>query len=287
MGSLASYYQAKPGSVLDVDHAFYDRLASESPSREQVERFEIPIRSGYAWEVPAGHLCRIITTAAGPQCGDFNVWNRHNPRERLWTSRTRQLQGTHVTRYDRLWSTLPYLRPLLTITNDTLEDYGTDADGGRVHDLLGSRCDPYINRILTGEDADVHCHSNLTRAVLPYGLTELDVHDVLNIFTVTGINPDGEYFMKPSPAKPGDFFEFFAEQDLLCALSTCPAGDLSVPMWGPDARDPIEVCRPLDVEILRPDPALVNDWTPPPTARYTGLHGLDFPERRTDTRHRR
>ncbi len=167
------------------------------------------------------------------------------------------------------------------------EDYGTDADGGRVHDLLGSRCDPYINRILTGEDADVHCHSNLTRAVLPYGLTELDVHDVLNIFTVTGINPDGEYFMKPSPAKPGDFFEFFAEQDLLCALSTCPAGDLSVPMWGTDARDPIEVCRPLDVEILRPDPALVDGWTPPPTAQYAGLHGLDFPERRTDTRHRR
>lgn len=135
MGTLAGYYQAGPGSVLEVDHAFYDRLASESPRREPVERFEIPIRSGYAWEVPAGHLCRIITTSAGPQCGDFNVWNRHNPRERLWTSRTRQLQGTHVTRYDRLWSTLPYLRPLLTITNDTLENYGIDADGGRVHDL--------------------------------------------------------------------------------------------------------------------------------------------------------
>jgi uncharacterized protein len=284
MGTPEGYYQAGPGSVLEVDHGFYDRLASERAGRELVERFEIPIRSGYAWEVPTGHLCRIVTTAAGPQCGDLNVWNRHNPRERLWTSRTRQLQGTHVTRYDRLWSTLPYLRPLLTITNDTLEDYGTDSDGGRVHDLLGSRCDPYINRILTGEDVDVHCHSNLTRAVLPYGLTEFDVHDVLNIFTVTGINAAGEYFMKPSPAKPGDFFEFFAEQDLLCAMSTCPAGDLSIPMWGPDARDPIEVCRPLEVEVHRPDPALVNDWTPPPTARYAGMHGLDFPERATDTR---
>jgi uncharacterized protein YcgI (DUF1989 family) len=41
--------------------------------------------------------------------------------------------------------------------------------------------------MLTGEDFDFHCHSNLTRAVLPYGLTELDVPDVLNIFTVTGI----------------------------------------------------------------------------------------------------
>ncbi|GAB3715293.1 hypothetical protein GCM10027590_11550 [Nocardiopsis nanhaiensis] len=71
---------------------------------------------------------------------------------------------------------------------------------------------------------DVHCHSNLTRAVLPYGLTEFDVHDVLNVFQCTGLNADDQYFMKASPARPGDFFEFFAEQDLLCALSTCPAG---------------------------------------------------------------
>jgi uncharacterized protein len=277
MGSTSAFYQTEARSILDVDRGLYDRLASNTDSRELIEQFVIPIRSGQAWEVPAGYLCRVITTPDGPQCGDFNVWNRHNPRERLWTSRTRQLQGTHVTRYDRLWSTLPYLRPLLTITNDTLEGYGVDEHGGRIHDLLGSRCDPYINRILSGTDFDFHCHSNLTRAVLPYGLTEFDVHDVLNIFTVTGINDEGEYFMEPSPAKPGDFFEFFAEQDLLCALSTCPAGDLSLPLWGPDARDPIEVCRPLAIEVYRPATELTAGWTPPPTAEYQGLHGLTFP----------
>ncbi|WP_028925813.1 urea carboxylase-associated family protein [Pseudonocardia acaciae] len=280
MSMTSAYYQAPPGSVLDVDRDFYDRLAEAAETtdrREMVERFVIPIRSGKAWEVPAGHLCRILITPEGPQCGDFNVWNRHNPRERMWTSRTRQLQGTHVTRYDRLWSTLPYLRPLLTITKDTLEWYGVDEDGGRIHDLLGARCDPYVNRLFSERDFDFHCHSNLTRAVLPWGLTELDVHDVLNIFTVTGINADGNYFMKPSPATPGDFFEFFAEQDLLCALSTCPAGDLSVPMWGPDARDPIEVCRPLAVEVYRPAEELTRGWTPPATAPYRGVHGLGFP----------
>ena len=51
-------------------------------------------------------------------------------------------------------------------------------------------------------------------------------------------------------------------------------------MWGPDARDPVDVCRPLEIEVLRPEAALVADWTPPRTARYAGLHGLDFPERR-------
>ena len=41
--------------------------------------------------------------------------------------------------------------------------------------------------MLTGKDFDYHCHSNLTRAVLPYGLTEFDVHDVLNVFQCTGM----------------------------------------------------------------------------------------------------
>ena len=34
--------------------------------------------------------------------------------------------------------------------------------------------------------------------------------------------------MRACPAKKGDCLEFFAEIDLLCALSTCPGGDLSV-----------------------------------------------------------
>ncbi|WP_017607930.1 urea carboxylase-associated family protein [Nocardiopsis xinjiangensis] len=276
MGSPEAAYQAGEGSALGVETAFYDRLAKHTEDRELVERFVLPIRSGRAWEVPAGYLCRI-STPEGPQVGDLNIWNRYNPRERLWASRTRQLQSAHVSRHDRLWSTLPYLRPLVTVTGDTLDRYGTDEEGGRVHDLLGTRCDPYVNRMLTGEDFDRHCHSNLTRAILPYGLTEFDVHDVLNVFQCTGLNDQDQYFMKASPARPGDFFEFFAEQDLLCALSTCPGGDLSVPLWGPDARDPIEVCRPLGVEVHRPSPALTKGWSVPPTAAYQGRHGLTGP----------
>jgi uncharacterized protein len=38
-----------------------------------------------------------------------------------------------------------------------------------------------VNQLLTGERFDLHCHSNLTRAILPYDLTEFDVHDVLNV----------------------------------------------------------------------------------------------------------
>lgn len=273
MGNYPAAYQ---GDALGVDRELYDRIAESLRDRELVEQFILPPRSGRAWEVPAGHVCRI-TVPEGPQVGDFNVWNRNDPRERMWASRTRQLQAAHISAYDRIWSTLPFLRPLLTVTNDSLAGYGPDEHGGRVHDLLGTRCDPYVNQMLTGEPFDYHCHSNLTRAVLPYGLTEFDVHDVLNVFQCTGLNDEDRYFMKACPAQKGDFFEFFAEIDLLCALSTCPGGDLSVHMWGPDAGDPRDVCRPLGVEVYRVDDQVLTGWQPPERAAYSQLHGMTIP----------
>jgi uncharacterized protein YcgI (DUF1989 family) len=53
--------------------------------------------------------------------------------------------------------------------------------------------------MLTGTDFDFHCHSNLTRAIIPYGLTEADVHDNVNLFQVTGLNKEDQYFMQVYP----------------------------------------------------------------------------------------
>ena len=268
---------AYKGSALDVDTEFYARLGADTERRELIDGFTIPIRAGRAWKVPQGHLCRIIAPE-GPQVGDLNVWNWNNPRERMWAGRTRQLQRAHVSTMDRIWSTLPYIRPLLTFTNDSLADYGRDSEGGRVHDLLGTRCDPYVNKLLTGIDFDFHCHSNLVRAIAPFGLIEADVHDVLNVFQCTGLNDNDQYFMKTCPAQAGDFLEFFAELDLLCALSTCPGGDLSIPMWGEDARDPIDVCRPLRIEVYRPADELLGGWSAPQQPQYSGNHGMSLPD---------
>jgi uncharacterized protein YcgI (DUF1989 family) len=257
---------------LEVDRELYARLARETGSRTLVERFVVPRRSGRAWPVRAGQIFRIIAVE-GPQVADLNVWSLANPRERFWAARTRQLHQAHLTSFDRLWSCLPYLRPMLTITADTIQ-YGRDADGGGCHDLLGTRCDPYVHKLLNGEEFDLCCHSNLVRAVRPYQLGERDVHDVLNVFQVTGLTAEGRYFVKPSPARRGDFLECFAEIDVLCAISVCPHGDLSVPVWGPDAGDALTVCRPLAVEIWEPAPALLRDWRPPAVSDYRGGHGL-------------
>jgi uncharacterized protein YcgI (DUF1989 family) len=265
-------YEAKPGSALEIDQALYKRLAGDTGRRRLVEQFVVPRRSGRAWPVRAGQLFRIVAVE-GPQVADLNVWSLANPRERFWASRTRQLHRSHLTTFDRLWSCLPYLRPMLTITVDTI-GYGRDEDGAGCHDLLGTRCDPYVHKVLNGEEFDLCCHSNLVRAVAPYHLTELDVHDVLNVFQVTGLTADGRYFVKPSPARTGDHVEFFAEIDVLCAISVCPHGDLSVPVWGADADDPLATCRPLGVEIWEPARDLLAGWVPPRPSDYAGGHGL-------------
>ena len=106
---------------------------------------------------------------------------------------------------------------MATITHDTLSWYGWDADGGGLHDVIGTRCDPYTNYLLNGVEYHHCCHSNLTRALaerlaIPAIEAEPHVHDVLNVFMCSGFRRDThEYFLKASPVRPGDYLEFSIE----------------------------------------------------------------------------
>lgn len=252
------------------DPAIY---AAARAGMAKLSELTVPPRDARAFAVPAGHLFRIVSVE-GPQVGDLNVWNAHDLSERFFSGKTRALHATHVSTGDRLWSTLPYLRPLATITHDTLDWYGWDEDGAGVHDVIGTRCDPYTNKLLRGTEYHHCCHSNLSRALaaergMAVTEAELLVHDVLNVFMCTGFTRDThQYFMKASPVRPGDFLEFFAETDLLCALSACPGGDCSAGHSDDAAR-----CHPLKVEIYRPG-TLPADWRPAAPNAYSRDHGL-------------
>ena len=52
--------------------------------------------------------------------GDLNLWNADDISERFYSSKTRQFHATHLSTGDRLWSCFPFLRPMATITADTL-----------------------------------------------------------------------------------------------------------------------------------------------------------------------
>ena len=238
-----------------------------------VKEITVPPREARCFRVPAGHFFRL-KSIEGPQVGDLNLWNAKDLSERFYSGKTRALHGTHVSTGDSLWSGFPCLRPMATITRDTLDWYGTDADGGRVHDVIGTRCDPYTNALLGGGEYHHCCHSNLTRALAAEtGLTldaaEGHVHDVLNLFMCTGFGrEDGRYFMKASPVRPGDYLELVAEIDLLGCLSACPGGDCSA-----THSSDLAACYPLGIEILRPAPGAMDGWESPAVNTYSRSHG--------------
>lgn len=230
-------------------------------------------RDAGAFEVPAGSVFRI-SSVEGPQVGDLNLWNARDLSERFYSGKTRALHGTHVTTGERLWSSFPTLRPMATIIHDTLDWYGIDSYGGSVHDVIGTRCDPYTGNLLQGGHYHHCCHSNLTRALadhtdLPLHEAEMHVHDVLNVFMCTGFTRDtGQYFMKASPVRPGDYIDVFAEIDLLGALSACPGGDC-----GSEHSSDNAPCHPLLVEVFAPAPGALDGWQSPPPNGYDRTHG--------------
>jgi uncharacterized protein len=249
-------------------------IATLRRTLEKKDEIIVPAREARTFRAARGQFFRIVSIE-GPQVGDLNLWNADDLAERFFSGKTRALHATHVSTGDRLWSTLPYLRPLATITHDTLAWYGWDDDGAGIHDVIGTRCDPYTNRLLAGDDYHNCCHSNLARAIGTYlgkapREVEHHVHDVLNVFMCTGFTRHThQYFMKASPVRPGDYIEFTAEIDLLGALSACPGGDCGSTHSSDTAR-----CYPLKVEILEADPSLLAAWPRAVPSPYSRSHDV-------------
>ena len=237
----------------------------------KVSETRVAPRDAACFRAHAGQVFRI-SSVEGPQVGDFNLWNAADFSERFYSGKTRALHGTHVTTGDRLWSSFPGLRPMATIIDDSLGWYGIDAFGGSVHDVIGTRCDPYTHNLLSGGQYHHCCHSNLTRAFaaetgLSLAEAEPHIHDVLNVFMCTGFSRDtGQYFMKASPVRPGDHLDFIAEIDVIGALSACPGGDCGAVHSSDEAA-----CHPLLIEVF--DCAATPGWQPPARNGYAGGHG--------------
>ena len=234
----------------------------------------IPPRDAKTFNVKKGNFFRI-ESVEGPQVGDLNLFQANNFDEKFYSGKTRALYGTHVSVGDKMFSSFPYLRSLATITWDTLDWYDYDEDGGSVHDVIGTRCDPYTSKLLSGNDYHYCCHSNLTRALVnEKGMSIYDaekiVHDVLNVFMLTGFTNDTkQYFMKASPARPGDYLEFFAETDLLGVLSACPGGDC-----GSEHSSDVAKCFPLKVSIWNVDEEYLKGIKFSEISTYNKNHGL-------------
>jgi len=146
-----------------------------------------------------------------------------------------------------------------------------------VHDVIGTRCDPYTAKLLTNRDYHYCCHSNLMRALIKeknISINEAEklIHDVLNVFMCTGFTKDThQYFMKASPVRVGDYIEFFAEEDLLGVLSSCPGGDCG----SEHSTDNVK-CFPLQITKWKSSFKGLKDLRKIPSSLYDNKHGINL-----------
>ena len=249
-------------------------LLEERKKIDLINEIIITPRDAKCFTVKAGQFFRI-ECFEGSQVGDLNLFNADNLNEKFYSGKTRALYGTHLSVGVRMYSNFPYLRSMATISWDSLDWYGYDNDGASVHDVIGTRCDPYTLKLLSGDDYHYCCHSNLLRALIKEKGIDMNkaenlIHDVLNVFMCTGFTNDTkQYFMKASPSRKGDYLEFYAETNILGILSACPGGDCSESHSSDQAK-----CFPLKVSIWQNKSGIKKQFTSN-ISNYNKNHGLD------------
>ena len=187
----------------------------------------IPGREGGAWEVRQGQHIKVIDVDGGSVC-DFVCFNRHKLKERFSQARTKANQGKIlITTGDRLYTRDNNV--LLTVTEDT---YG-------IHDMEYGMCSAWVYRNMGGDydslDAGFKiggplgypsfgCYEVLQKALADWPIEPENIPEPLNLFQTLAFDmTDGSFRTQEGRSKPGDYIDFVAGMDTLCAVSACPA----------------------------------------------------------------
>lgn len=248
-----------------TDKAFYDTIKAARRDYELTERFTILPFSGRGFVVPQGHTFRVIQ-AAGPQITDATFWNAHNPKEHFSSMRTRSIEDGgirgEISVLTRLWSEVPYLRPMATCVDDTVVTNPNVP--AYSHHFVGEHCCSEEWEMFYGRKGLNSCHVNFLQAIEPFGLKEENLRSNIALHEKDYLDPSaGLNYMLYGDGKPGDYVEFYSEMDLLVAVSVCPSGDgeqlypevSSVDVSESDKKGYV---RPLTIEVyntgIKPKP---------------------------------
>ena len=250
-----------------VDQAFCDRVRAAS-GHKLLDKFVIPPFNGRGFKVDRGQTFRV-TQPEGPQVGDVCLWNAHNTGEFFGGMRTWMLEGWFVRPYSRLWSDVPWLHPMATCIEDTVVTQPPKDEYH--HHLVGTHCAPEVYELKYGLTGLNGCFVNLLQGIEPFGLTEEDIHDNVDVFQKMRISPeDGKKYTARSDSKPGDYIEFYAEMDLVISVSVCPNADNTRAFSVPEDN----TVHSLGVEVyetgIEPKPTPTwTDWRPNWKGKWT------------------
>ena len=229
-----------PQYSLDPD--FYRAVRNAESSYTSILKSVIPPNNGRGFEVKKGQVFRIIQET-GPQVVDVALWNLHDPREFFRPEHSFLIEGWFIRENTRLWSDVPYFRPMATCIEDTVEVL----EGWHNHLVLGSHCTSEFLEMRSERKGLNSCHLNFLQAIEPFGLAEMNIQDNFCVCMPSRINDEtGKMEITATKARPGDYVAFYAEIDLLVAVSVCPMGDGSFAATTPEKV----TLRPVGVEIL-------------------------------------
>jgi uncharacterized protein YcgI (DUF1989 family) len=234
------------------DAPFYESLNARRARFELAWKHIVPRRSGFGWRVSAGQAFRLVMVEGG-QVADLCIFAADDPTEHYAAGAQFYIEGARVTRTTRIWGTAPKSRPLATVTADTVrvrpgtQGEGLGAPERQHHKCYGAHCNPHHWKLFAGIHPPT-CYDNLRAACAQLGLSQHFIHDNMNLFGRFAMDPEsGIHTPVPTQADKGDYLEFYAETDLLVALSACPYGYSATPpeQW----IDGAPPTRPIGVEV--------------------------------------
>ncbi|KAF2476689.1 uncharacterized protein BDR25DRAFT_300586, partial [Lindgomyces ingoldianus] len=204
-----------PLSPLARSEPLLPTLPSSTPStfctNTTLTKHIVPAGHGHAFSVQRGSRFRIIDLY-GEQVVDFMAWVNSSPftlLEKMSTAYTRyHLSGVQPSIGECLWTNAD--RPILRVTADTV----------KVHDMTFMSCYPslYTKKGLKGHRS---CAQNIFEAMNEGGWAMQNILEIAEPFNCFQNTPN--YSLKRlGSSKPGDYIEFEALQDVVCAVSSCP-----------------------------------------------------------------
>jgi len=206
-----------------LDKDFYDKVRAAKSTYKLVTEFIIPPYSGRGFLVNKGQTFRVIEED-GPQVADVVLWNAHNQREFFSMARSWLMEGFFVGVYTRLWSEVPWFRPMAVCVEETVDT--RQREEASRHHYFQTHCTAEVMEARLGRTGLNACRLNLLQAIEPYGLKEEDLHDNINVHEKARLDPqNGKIISGRTEAQKGDYIEFYATIDLLVAVSVCPTGD--------------------------------------------------------------
>ena len=232
----------------DID--FYNDLAANRHAFTPAWQYEVPPLSGYGFRVDTGQVFRLVMSY-GPSVADLCIFAASDPDEHYSAGAQFYIEGARITRGTRIWGTPPRSRPLATVTADTSRTRAPGDGAGPArqhHKCFGAHCNPHHWLLFAGIHPPT-CYDNLRDACAQLGMSQHAIHDNLNLFGRFAMDPEnGVYTPEATQAERGDYLEFYAEVDLLLALSACPYGYHGTPpeQW---ARKQI-AARPIGIHVL-------------------------------------